>query len=58
MPMRRGQRVRPVLFGDEALTALERLAGRNANLSEVINDLGPCCTGPRRCGPQGPDDDL
>ena len=41
MPMRRGQRVRPVLFGDEALTALERLAGRNANLSEVIKRPRP-----------------
>lgn len=40
MPMSRGQRVQPVLHGDEALTILAQLADRNAELSAVINNLG------------------
>ena len=40
MPMRRGQRVQPVLVEEEAVAALERLAELNPNLSDLIVNLG------------------
>ena len=40
MPMRRGQRVQPCLFDEEAIDALTRLAEMHPNLSEVIDGLG------------------
>ena len=40
MPMRRGQRVQPILVEEEAVAALERLAELNPNLSDLIGNLG------------------
>ena len=40
MPMRRGQRRQPILVGEDAIEALQRLAQLNPGQSELIEDLG------------------
>ena len=40
MPMTRGQRVRELVCGDDATTALAQLANSNPNLAEVVDGLG------------------
>ena len=40
MPMEEGQQVQDVLYDEQALTALNRLAELNPNISDVIANLG------------------
>lgn len=40
MPMTPGQRVRPLVCGDEATTAVVRLANRNPTIAAIVDGLG------------------